>query len=167
MDVLVTGAFGKAALSITGTLNEAGHEVLGFDLPGVSCPDQTRAILKEVRLGSIEDFEHVELATRDVDGVVHLAVAGGDSVYEHPDVPFGVNVKGTYNVFEASRRNAIRKIVHMSSAAVHVPLREGEKISATEDWRSSNQDSPIYDLTKRLQEEIARDYCETHGMNLE
>ena len=32
------------------------------------------------------------------------------------------------------------------------------------DWRSSEEDSPLYDLTKRLQEEIARDYCETHGM---
>ncbi len=165
MNVLVTGAFGRAALAIVGALQEAGHEIIGLDLSGVSCPEQTRALLKETRLCSIEDFEQVGLAMRDVEAVVHLAVAGGEGAYGHPDAPFGVNVKGTYNVFEASRRNAVRKIIHMSSAAVHVPLAKGDLIAAEGDWRSSTDGSPLYDLTKRLQEEIAKDYCETHGMN--
>ena len=161
MNVLVTGAFGKTAVSIIETLNGAGHEIKGFDLPNASCPDETKGLLKNISLGSVEDFDQVEMATRNVDAVVHLAVAKGDGVYKEPDVPFKVNVKGTYNVFEASRRNGIRKIVQMSSAAVHVPLQKSEMLSATENWRSSIEDSPLYDLTKRLQEEIAKEYCET------
>ncbi len=165
MDVLVTGAFGNVARLVVSTLRSAGHGTVGLDLPGVTCPDQTRAVLDDVRLGSVEDLDRVVHATRGVDAVVHLAVAGGEDAYEHPDVPFDVNVKGTYNVFEASRQNGVGKIVHMSSAAVHVPCEDGEKISTTENWRSSAKDNPLYDLTKRLQEEIAKDYCETHGMN--
>lgn len=164
MHVLVTGAFGKAAFSIVEALKEAGHEIRGFDLPDAACPDRTRGILKDIILGRVENFEEVEIATRNIDAVVHLAIAGGSGAYNNPDVPFDVNVKGTYNVFEASRRNGVEKIIHLSSAPVHVSLRKDEMISAMADWRSSEEDSPLYDLTKRLQETIARDYCETHGM---
>ena len=164
MVVLVTGAFGKAAFSIVEALNEGGHVVRGFDLPETDCPDSTRRNLKETILGRVENFGEVEIAIRNIDAVVHLAVAGGSSAYNNPNVPFDVNVKGTYNVFEASRQNKVRKIVHLSSAPVHVSLRKGEMISAMEDWRSTEENSPLYDLTKRLQETIAKDYCETHGM---
>ena len=165
MNVFVTGAFGKTAFSIIETLRRAGHEIVGFDLQDVPCPDETGRLLKCVSLGSIEDLNQIQVATRNVDAIVHLAVARGNGVYEHADVPFNVNVKGTYNLFEAARRNGIWKIVHMSSAAVHVRLQRGEMISASENWRSSVDASPLYDLTKRLQEEIAKEYCETHCMN--
>ena len=57
---------------------------------------------------------------------------------------------------------ALREFAELTP--VHVSLREDEMISALEDWRSSGKDDSLYDLTKRLQETIAKDYCETHGM---
>jgi nucleoside-diphosphate-sugar epimerase len=37
-------------------------------------------------------------------------------------------------------------------------------LDARTDWRSITNDDHLYDLTKRLQEEIARDYAETFRM---
>lgn len=166
MNVLVTGAFGKTAFAIIKKLKNAGLDVIGFDLSTASCPDQTKLLFKDILLGDVGNFDQVEKATRDIDFIIHLAVAVGNDIYQNPDIPFKVNVEGTYNIFESARINKVKKIVHMNSAAVHVDFKKGEKISALEDWQSSAQDSPLYDLTKRLQEEVAKEYCETHGLNV-
>lgn len=166
MRVLVTGAFGWTAISIIQTIKQAGHEVLGLDLPTAICPDQTRPLLSTVIVGDIANFDSINLAVESVDAVVHLAIAIKDAAYQNPDIPFSVNVKGTYNLCEAARRHGIERIVLMSSAAVHLKHRKGQKMQATTDWKSSYDQDHLYDLTKRLQEEIAKDFCETHGMNI-
>ena len=53
-------------------------------------------------------------------------------------------------------------MVLVSSAAVHLP--PGSAPLSASAWRSSPGGDHLYDLTKRLQEEIARDFCATFGM---
>jgi uronate dehydrogenase len=96
---------------------------------------------------------------------VHLAIADQKADYQSSDVPFSVNVKGTYNVFEAARLHGLSKIVVMSSAPVHLPFGTDKQTDAHSDWKSSSGDDHLYDLTKRLQETIAMDFCDTFAMN--
>ena len=166
MRILITGAFGWTAFAIVKALYQAGHSLSAFDLPTVQPSSGILELIDRVSLGTVEDFEAVHFTTRSVDAIIHLAVAIGKHDYESPDMPFSVNVRGTYNVFESARLHGIEKVVMMSEAAVHLPQEEGEYLHAEKDWRSSAGGDHLYDLTKRLQEEIARDFCETYGMNV-
>jgi nucleoside-diphosphate-sugar epimerase len=165
MRILVTGAFGWTATSIIQTLRQAEHEICAFDLPTAICPDSIKPLVSDIITGDIADFEQVNLAVRSVHSIVHLAVAVDASAYRAPQLPFSVNVQGTYNLFEAARRYVVQRIVLMSSAAVHLYPTIGETLSALTDWKSSADEDHLYDLTKRLQEEIARDFCATFGMS--
>jgi nucleoside-diphosphate-sugar epimerase len=165
MRVLITGAFGWTAVSIIKALKQAGHDITAFDLPGAACSDEARTLFSEIVLGTVADFDDVQRATQSVDAIIHLAIAIGERDYQQPEVPFSVNVAGTYNVFENARRRGVRKIALISSAAVHLAHLDGERLQALADWKSSRHNDHLYDLTKRLQEEIARDFCDTFRMN--
>ena len=60
------------------------------------------------------------------------------------------------------RANNIGKVILIGSAAVHLP-RVGKSADEAK-RRSSNDADYLYDLTKRLQETIAQDFCETFEM---
>ena len=152
MHVLVTGGLGWTAASIVAELEAAGHTTALFDR--AAAPHQ------EIHRGDIGDFSAVRQSFSKVEGVVHLAVATGAAAYRDPQIPFKVNVAGTYNLFEAARRAGLARVVLLSAAPVHLApedCRPGR-------WSSSAGEDHLYDLTKRLQEEVARDYCQTYGM---
>ena len=165
MRVLVTGAFGWTAVSIAQALERAGHEITAFDLPSATCSDEIAGLFDQVFLGNVANFDDLHAATQAVDAIVHLAVAVGKDDYQDPETPFAVNVKGTYNVFESARRRGVSAIVLLSSAAVHLAHADGAIIRAPTDWKSATGEDHLYDLTKRLQEEIARDFCDTFQMS--
>src|SRR5205823_6330127 len=64
----------------------------------------------------------VDAAMRDMDAVIHLAVASGhEGDYEDDafnQLRFDVNVRGTANVLETARRAGVRRFVHTSSLMV-------------------------------------------------
>ena len=165
MKILITGAFGWTAQSIVETLYEAGHEIFAFDLPSASPDPQVEKLFNKVTKGDISDYDTVFQVTKNTDAIIHLAVAIGESDYEKPDIPFAVNVKGTYNIFEAARQHHISKIVMMSSAPIHIPHSTDKKIHAIHTYKSSPDGDHLYDLTKRLQEDIAKDFCATFELN--
>ena len=163
--VLVTGAAGWTAVAILKALRQAGYEIVALDLPAAARNRNLANLADHVVLADIASFPDVVDAARATTAIIHLAVAAAESAYHGPDIPFAVNVKGTYNVFEAARRNGVGRIVLMSEAAVHLPAVDGEQLDATSDWRSDAGGDHLYDLTKRLQEEIAKDFCVTFGMS--
>lgn len=118
-----------------------------FDLPGHAYPDGGSSPVRWVE-GSVADPASVEQAARSVGAIVHLAVAVGPSDYSLPQTPFSTNVQGTYNVFDVARRE------------------DGGKVDARSALHNTAGSNHLYDLTKRLQEEIARDFCETYSMNM-
>jgi uronate dehydrogenase len=162
---LVTGAFGWTAQAIIETLHEAGHEIVAFDLPTASPHSQVTQHFSNVIRGDISHYDDIFGASEHIDAIIHLAVAVGQGDYDTADRPFAVNVKGTYHIFEASRQHNISKIVMMSSAPIHIPHQSGEKIHAVHTYKSSPDGDHLYDLTKRLQEDIAKDFCATFDMN--
>ena len=103
--LLVTGGCGVIGEILRKALNEK-YEVTSLDLSPCNGGDACIT-------GDITKFEQIEPCFRGVDLVLHLAAdssleASWDSVYSR-------NILGTYNVFEASRINGVRRIVFASS----------------------------------------------------
>lgn len=165
MRILVTGAFGWTAQSIIEKLYQEGYDIISFDLPSASCPQLVKDYSKEIIKGDVSNTRDVAKAINKVDVIIHLAVAVDIDYYENIDIPFKVNVQGTYNVFEAAKQSNIQKIILISSAPVHIPMEKDGKLDAVKDWVSCSGGDHLYDLTKHLQEEIARDYCNTYNTN--
>lgn len=99
---------------------------------------------------SILDREGLVGHFRGVDMVVHIAAwhgvheaRGWKSEYEFWDL----NVTGTFNVFQASVRAKVGKVVYISSTSVED--REG-----------------FYGFTKRMAEAIAIEYAERHDLDV-
>jgi nucleoside-diphosphate-sugar epimerase len=157
---LITGAAGWTARPILDRLGGAAPPLICLDVEQPA--DGQLQGLRWIQ-ADVGDFGAVEAAiSPDVTAVVHLAVAVGESNYAQPETAFRTNVLGTYNVFEVARRNAVRRVVLISSAPVHLP---SATIRSATEWKSDAGEGHLYDLTKRLQEEIARDYAATFRMD--
>ena len=109
MRILVTGASGLLGSTVARTLTQNGHvvRVMQRRPSGLDCDEI---------LGSVTDAYTVERATEGQDAVVHLAALVS------PTGPWRdfrvVNVGGTENVLDASRKAGVERLVYVSSPAV-------------------------------------------------
>ena len=162
MNIIVFGAAGWLGRAIL--MNLAGdHTVRAFDY-GPEAWDIWRDIEGEwtdgeVMHGDISDFKVVEHALEGMDAIVHAAVYGGEYDAANND-PFLVNLKGLWNVLEAARQRGISRIVHIGSCQTVHP----EGIFFTSDVR--RPDASLYAVTKRLQEEMCRQFQDGHGQSI-
>lgn len=116
----------------------------------------------EIIHGDISDFDAVDKALEGVDTVIHAtAFFPGDRPAEQDAEPaFAINVRGLWNVLEASRRRGVKRVVHVGSCQSTHP----DGIFFTADVR--RPDASLYAVTKRLQEEMCRQFHEGHGLSI-
>jgi len=111
--------------------------------------------------GDVADFHAVDRALEGVEGVVNLtAYFGYQDPVENNQNPFLINVKGMWNILESARRRKLKRVVQMSSCVVQHP----DGIFLSSEVRSKEGD--LYGITKRLQEEVCRQYHEAHGLRI-
>ena len=111
--------------------------------------------------GDVKDPDTCMVACAGVDYVLHQAAWG--SVPRSIEMPLfycANNIQGTLNMLEAARRNGVNKFVYASSSSVYgdeanLPKREGVE---------GNLLSP-YALTKRCDEEWAKQYAKHYGLD--
>lgn len=171
------GARGRTVLvtGLSGLIGGAVREHLGaaYDFRGLN----RRAVPGvPTHRADIADLDAIAPAFAGVDTVVHLAaVAGGAEPWERL---LPANVVGVYNVFEASRRAGVRRVVFASSGAT-ISGREREMpYSALVDgrhdqagaWAPLTHESPLrpsglYGATKVFGEAVARHYADAHGLS--
>ena len=163
MNVAVMGAAGWVGRAVLE--NFAGrHRVRAFDL-GLDAWEAYRQFdgnwEGEKVCGNIADFHAVDSALEGMDGVVNLAAYFGyDDPPENNERPFLVNVKGMWNILESARRRGLRRVVQMGSCVVQHP----DGIFLSSDVRSKEGD--LYGITKRLQEEMCRQYHDAYGLRI-
>ena len=110
--------------------------------------------------GDIKDFDTCMKACEGTDYVLNEAAWG--SVPRSIEMPLfycGNNIQGTLNMLEAARQCGVKKFVYASSSSVYgdepnLPKKEG---------REGNLLSP-YALTKRCDEEWAKQYTRNYGL---
>ncbi|HAG10137.1 MAG TPA: epimerase [Desulfotomaculum sp.] len=117
MRCLVTGGSGFIGSHVVDKLISKGARVRIFDMV-------LPAFRHDVEFyhGSILDLEALRMAISGVDVVFHLAaIADVKDVYEDPYYAEAINVRGTMNVLEASRRSGgrVKKVVYGSTTWVY------------------------------------------------
>lgn len=110
--------------------------------------------------GDVRDLNACLEVTDGVDYALHQAAWGSvPRSIEYPLLYEEINVRGTLNMLEASRRNGVKKFVYASSSSVYgdapaLPKREGHEGMLL---------SP-YAVTKRADEEYAKLYTHLYGL---
>jgi len=165
---LVTGLSGLIGSALHRHLAESAYEVRGLNrraVPGVVCHQ-----------ADIGDLAAIEPAFTGVDVVVHLAAAVGSPPFE---TVVRDNVVGAYNVFEASRRAGVRRVVFASSGAVVAGYEQEAPFAALVAGRYDEaasvplltHDSPthptgLYGASKVWGEALGRHYADAHGLSV-
>lgn len=166
--VLVTGGAGFIGSHLVEMLVKAGYRVRVLDNFSTGNMENLANLGNgsihpgedfEVIAGDIRDAHIVDRATRNVQGVFHLAALGSvPRSVQDPMTTQTVNADGTLNVFVAARKHEVSRLVYASSSAVYgdsqtLPKREGTEGSAL---------SP-YALTKKVNEEYGRLFQQLYG----
>jgi UDP-glucose 4-epimerase len=109
MRIAITGASGRLGAYVLPALE--GHEQRALDL---TAPTGQQV---DFRMANLRDLAALESALQGIEVVVHLG--GIDrSVAIDDAATMQVNVNGTWNLFEASRRVGVRRVIHCSSNSV-------------------------------------------------
>ncbi len=165
-NVLVTGCTGLLGSWLTDALVEKGANVVGLvrdlvprsNLRELGCWERINLVR-----GEVEDYPLLERALNEyeIDTVFHLAAQTIVSIANRcPLSTFESNIKGTWNLLEASRRvNTVKRIVVASSDKAY---GSHEKLPYSED--APLQGRHPYDVSKSCADLLARSYFETYDL---
>ena len=163
MKVAVFGAAGWLGRAVLQNLY-GKHEIRAFDY----APEAWEAWVdvdgewdgSEVVDGDIADFSTVDRVVEGMDAIIHVAVFFPDASSMDDERPFLINLKGLWNVLESARQRNLKRVVHVGSCQTVHP--EGVFFSS----EVRRPDGSLYAVTKRLQEEMCRQYYEAHGLSI-
>ncbi len=114
--------------------------------------------------GRLEDYETLErgINEQEIDTVIHLGAQPiVNTALRSPLATFEANVRGTYNLLEACRKQSslVKSIVVASSDKAY---GESEKLPYTEDMPANGRHP--YDVSKSCTDLIAMTYAQTYGL---
>ena len=150
--VLITGAAGSIGTQMRARLKDR-YTLRLLDRRPIPTPEG------EALVGDLGDLEGLERACAGMDAVVHLAGdpsggAGWEALLED-------NIRGTYHVFEAARRQGARRIIFASTNHV-TGYYEYEKTYTTPEMLA--RPDSLYGVSKAFGEDLGRFYVDEHGM---
>jgi len=109
--------------------------------------------------GDICQTDILNAALKGMDGVFHFAALWLLQCHEFPRSAFDVNVRGTFNVFEACVANGVKRLVYSSSASVYGDAVE-EPMTEEHPFNNTN----FYGATKIAGEAMARALHHRYGL---
>jgi uronate dehydrogenase len=151
--VLITGAAGTIGRALRAGLRGAYPVLRLSDIAplGEAAPGE------ELAPADLRDLAQVEAIMEGVDAVVHL---GGMSVENTWELVHEANIVGCYHVFEAARRQGVKRVVFASSNHAIGFHRRTERIDDTAMLRPDGN----YGLSKMFGEGLGRLYADKHGI---
>jgi nucleoside-diphosphate-sugar epimerase len=157
--LLITGANGFIGSHVAERLLESGHRVRGL-VRSTSDLGFIRQLDIDLRSGDVTDRESLARAADGVDIVVHVAGLASDwGPYERF---YRVNVLGTRCVAETAHSVGVRRLVHISTTALH----------GFSGFRNADETFPMpetgfpYCETKRIAERWLSDYMRSTPMEI-
>ena len=112
---------------------------------------------EEVRPAKLEDAAAIHELLAGVDAVVHL---GGVSTEQPWDAILPANIVGTYNLYEAARKQGVKRVVFASSNHVTGFYRQDEVVGLKDPARPDG----LYGLSKAFGEDLSRFYFDRYGI---
>lgn len=161
MKILFTGGAGFQGSHLVENLHELGHEITVLNTPTPEAHHNLEYIgnKAEIVWGSITDSEIVEKTSRAKDLILHFGarINVDESIIDSWGT-MEVNIRGTFNVLEAARRNNVR-VINSSTCEVYgeparVPIAEDAEL---------RPHSP-YAASKAAADRICFAYFKTHKL---
>ena len=151
--LLLTGAAGGLGRVLRPRLKRLCRVLRASDIAAMDAA----GVGEEVVVAALEDAAAVHALVAGVQAIVHL---GGVSV-EGPFEPIlQANIVGVYNLYEAARKQRVRRIVFASSNHVTGFYRQDEVIDATLPMRPDG----YYGISKAFGENLAQFYFDRYGI---
>jgi nucleoside-diphosphate-sugar epimerase len=157
--VLVTGATGFVGSRLVerlvlGTDDRVKAMVRRFSGPGLA---RLARLPVKLVLADLLDLDALTEAARDCDIIVHCAYGrGGDAKHQKE-----VTVSGTVNVLQAALRANVRKVIYLSSSAVH---GRDPKIPVVDESAPFGNDRDVYSVSKIEAENVVWRYHRERGL---
>jgi UDP-glucose 4-epimerase len=148
--ILVTGGAGFVGSNLVKTLVEkCGARVRVIDDLFTGTLDNLKETEFEFIHGTIEDELLVDKAVKGMDVVFHLASRNIILSNKNPRDDLNVNVRGSFNVFEACKKHRVARVVYTSTSSVYgepetVPVNEGDKKSFLNFYSASKYSAEVY-----------------------
>lgn len=152
--ILLTGAAGGLGKVLRETLRPYARILRLSDIAALA-PSQGPH--EEIVPCDLTDKDAVDALLEGVDAVVHL---GGISVERPFEEVVEANIRGTYHLYEAARRNGVRRVVFASSNHVIGFHRQGVRL----DSQSPRRPDGYYGLSKSFGEDLASFYHDRYGI---
>ncbi len=153
--ILITGAAGKIGKALRAGLRGHYRVIRLSDIAplGEAAPGE------ETYPADIRDLAAVEKSMTDIDCVVHLAGVSEEDAW---DKVLPMNIEGCYNVFEAARRQGVKRVIFASSNhAVGFHRRERFLDNAVQPRPDSR-----YGVSKVFGEALGRLFADKHGLSV-
>jgi uronate dehydrogenase len=128
------------------TLRVSHRKAIGPAAPG-----------EEIVIVSLEDKAAMLTLLKDVDAVVHM---GGVSTEQAWEPILAGNIVGMVNLYEAVRKNGVKRVVFASSNHVTGFYRQDEVVGPRDPVRPDG----FYGLSKAFGENLAQLYWDRHGI---
>jgi uronate dehydrogenase len=151
--VLLTGAAGEIAQHLRRELGSRYAFRLSDVKPVVPAANETFVP------ADLTDLDEVERAAQGVDGIVHL---GGHSVEAPWETIHSANIVGCYHLFEAARRQNVRRVVFASSNHAVGFYRRDRTIDHTAQPKPDTR----YGLSKAFGEALGSLYADKYGLQV-
>jgi len=170
MSILITGAAGFIASHlIEELLKDKNNNIIGIDnfysgtkenLKFINSIDRNNKF-KFIEV-DIRDFENLNkiMHENNINQVYHLAaIVSVQESIRNPLFTNEVNVKGTLNILEASRKNGVKRVVFSSSAAVY-----GDEPTLPKNELSLTKPISPYGYEKLMGEQYMKLYSELYNL---
>ena len=112
---------------------------------------------EELVLADLADADAVMAMMQGVDAVVHLGGVSTEAAFE--PILQG-NILGVYNLYEAARKQGVKRIVFASSNHVTGFYKQSETINASHPPRPDS----LYGVSKAFGEDLSRFYYDRYGI---
>lgn len=161
MKVLVTGGSGFIGSHVIDCLLAKGFAVRSFDL----VYPKFHGSEIEFYQGSLLDVDALGMAMTSIEAVFHLAAAADvNDVVAYPDYAEKINVRGTFNVLEASRQSKqVKRVVYGGTTWVYSNSSVPEGAQANEETHLGPPDH-LYTATKIAGEFYCRSYSQLYDL---
>lgn len=114
---------------------------------------------EEIIVGDLADPMLVDKLVKGASSIVHL---GGISAEDDVEKIFHSNLRGTFNVFDAAKRQGVRRIVFASSVHAIGYYRVDERL----DSFSCAKPDTIYGVSKAFGEDLGKFYAAKFGLEV-
>ena len=152
--VLITGAAGQIGTMLRPRLARPGRTLRLLDTAPLTAGPGEEAIR-----ASVADLDAMTAACRDTGAVIHLAGIPGEAPWSEIR---GVNIDGTYAVFEAARQAGVARLVYASSN--HAVGFSPSATFPVQDYAFPAPDT-YYWVSKVAGEALAALYHHRHGLD--